>query len=1556
MDCRKFVLLFVFILAFHSITTHGFPGSCFIARLSRERTYKGGAVDIDDWDEKDLQEMGYRKGQGFKVKAHGVYVFGYTVNAEESRPGSIQACINVNNGADCEALLSEFSFKSNSEQGKNISLHATGLMRLFDGDFVSVRVVSSVPWRLRQQSNVFGYMLHEYGMASAFYVTPSSANPLLANQRQLVRSWDVARVKGSFLSAPSLSINLGVFSVLQSGLYFIGLHVVIRKSSEKEIYMVTIVSGNVNLMKRKFGVDEGVETITLSLNALVNLDLGNKLYIHVKKHGKSVSSILPSSSYSVGLLRESTLENHGFNLKSFVKERLKPGSKPLDLSKFTAAHSGGFDTMKKEKYVIEKPGTYLICVNLEVYCSNAPSCTFSFSINEHSLLNSVRNLHHIQASTCRMLFMYKGTYLSFKIRSKNEWYLIERSSISMALLQEIFPAFSLSSAVTSYPSPAAWIKVSKLSVNDHDFTLSSGFNGEDFIISRSGIYKVFTNLIFTNLKQAAISACVAVDGDLSSPDGLFATNSAVSGKHTLTISSAIYLQKKQRLAVFVKSKGRENWNIDKNSSISLIYLGERELIIGFQTTLLDHNTYTSIGWRTPSNWNKPKYMASKPWSFASKRGPSMFGSYKVPADGLYYISTNIIIGKANLIDDRSFFIGMISINDQTDSYLPHTKQSNKLHTSQNDVVSEFTLSISTALSLKTNDSISVKICSKSDVVWMIRKESGFSVILLSEALSNPSPNGFLARYINVSTKVPSQENIGNWTIVSNNNIQFSLGDSLKISGDEILVKRTGMFAILINIQLKENIGEEIELALIDVSLNSKKVCLKSTRIYKEAFAVCNLLLILFKGTRLKISLMGPLENHLVIFGPASTLSVYKIERPKAYPWLFAELQENIQPLSKLNIDSWMYKKTQKGRLLGHDGLTRTSDAREVLLVTANFVFDQVTNGKCTVAISDAFSNKTHMELTSHYNASSIGQATLSFSRVIESSPGRIRQTIDAQGFFISKTSSFSITRLPILSNGQRFSLNMDVNQSLSKTGRLPLRRRAVSNAKTNELLNRDSAYIITVTLAARLKTNYLSVLVETAGGEILMQRMLSKQTDSLNNYIFSGICIPKTPGKVRVSVQGNGNDIVNITRQSNIQVTSIGDNLSHRVVLPFKASTIHYVGTTSMIKLNMQPSLNQNGIIVAEDTVFIRRTGIYLVSLAVLITSFKRLVYTVCLMVSGDKKATVYAVQEIFGKGTISIMNSMYLQRGMYINTFITVSRRASFEVMPGSTLSIVQIKDLDFNVDEKLLPVIYKDILPPGNHSLPLGRPFSLTCYSIADDKIIYNWFRNGNLAQSSYSPVIKIDGQLHESGEYYCETMASGTIIMSKPVKIGFYDEDECLAGAHTCTGPNQTCINLPGTYKCDCDSGLFMRQGKCNDLAKKTKTETAKMDKLNLPVAVVVLAPIAICVFIFLIVVALYTCYKTRKAATQRLIRHSGSFSDQRQLHREDDTLSSLHNRSSEAANCVEETLEMQELNFQMSNKELKEVRFSLQTDCDFDENLEIQDEGSWKDDGYLSPRTI
>ena len=55
----------------------------------------------------------------------------------------------------------------------------------------------------------------------------------------------------------------------------------------------------------------------------------------------------------------------------------------------------------------------------------------------------------------------------------------------------------------------------------------------------------------------------------------------------------------------------------------------------------------------------------------------------------------------------------------------------------------------------------------------------------------------------------------------------------------------------------------------------------------------------------------------------------------------------------------------------------------------------------------------------------------------------------------------------------------------------------------------------------------------------------------------------------------------------------------------------------------------------------------------------------------------------------------------------------------------------------------------------------------------------------------------------------------MISLEASFSVLDEDECLAGTHTCTGPNQTCVNLPGTYKCDCDSGLFMRQGKCNGM---------------------------------------------------------------------------------------------------------------------------------------------
>ena len=125
-------------------------------------------------------------------------------------------------------------------------------------------------------------------------------------------------------------------------------------------------------------------------------------------------------------------------------------------------------------------------------------------------------------------------------------------------------------------------------------------------------------------------------------------------------------------------------------------------------------------------------------------------------------------------------------------------------------------------------------------------------------------------------------------------------------------------------------------------------------------------------------------------------------------------------------------------------------------------------------------------------------------------------------------------------------------------------------------------------------------------------------------------------------------------------------------------------------------------------------------------------------------------------------------------------------------------------------------------------------------------------------------------------------------------------------------------------------------------------------ELPVAAVVLAPIAICVFVFLIVVALYTCYKNKQAAAQRTVIRTTSFSDRMRMHRYGDTVMSPEDQPLNEQGENEQATEI-ELNRQMENKDLREVRFNMETDLDTD-NMESND-GSiaeWREDGYLSPR--
>ena len=60
-------------------------------------------------------------------------------------------------------------------------------------------------------------------------------------------------------------------------------------------------------------------------------------------------------------------------------------------------------------------------------------------------------------------------------------------------------------------------------------------------------------------------------------------------------------------------------------------------------------------------------------------------------------------------------------------------------------------------------------------------------------------------------------------------------------------------------------------------------------------------------------------------------------------------------------------------------------------------------------------------------------------------------------------------------------------------------------------------------------------------------------------------------------------------------------------------------------------------------------------------------------------------------------------------------------------TLAIASIPDdLDYELEDRLLPVVYKSVLSSTRHVGKAGQPLTLRCYAAADGKIIYRWFRN--------------------------------------------------------------------------------------------------------------------------------------------------------------------------------------------------------------------------------------
>lgn len=111
------------------------------------------------------------------------------------------------------------------------------------------------------------------------------------------------------------------------------------------------------------------------------------------------------------------------------------------------------------------------------------------------------------------------------------------------------------------------------------------------------------------------------------------------------------------------------------------------------------------------------------------------------------------------------------------------------------------------------------------------------------------------------------------------------------------------------------------------------------------------------------------------------------------------------------------------------------------------------------------------------------------------------------------------------------------------------------------------------------------------------------------------------------------------------------------------------------------------------------------------------------------------------------------------------------------------------------------------------------------------------------------------------------------------------------------------------------------------------------MGLPVAIILLAPIAILVCVFVVGVAIFTWYRNKKAAVRQLLHHNGSFSEQSELrlqgegHDHFDSQDDSYNEADSG-----QSISMRDL---APIKEAQEVKFSFGSDSS-DSTMDLRED--------------
>ena len=835
----------------------------------------------------------------------------------------------------------------------------------------------------------------------------------------------------------SVDEKQGTFNVNKPGAYYLSYNLILKINAKAALTGAVVLDKNdTSGATLKSIAESNGDIVVLTGAGVLRMTIFSSISIGIQFNKTNdelaTASIQPGSTFTVALVTTAgAVPGFSFILGHGVGVTEKSTK---ELGGWSTAMRGSFHIsvgfLPSRSYIQAIcDGIYMVSINLIISGAPGGTSVLQLFVNQYALREIEIAFPNTTATKItvnihQIMNLYKSDIVKLTILAKkNAVQIMQDSTYSMVLVNKISQhTTGFNTRLKGNFSVTEVNKQEMISGWPTDYndvtefkspgTFSQLVNNRDFSAPHRGIYLITANL---KIQWQSVAGSKLIISIYSQPN-LFAlvkrtlSHDGYSNLTDVSLSTTAELRIANPVSVTIETQYGQTLVLP-GSSFSAVQLPV--YYPGMLARLPNAKAFSATGWKPINGWKTDQIHGG--YDFL-KGINSVSGTYRIPNDGLYLVSANIIVADLEVVE------ALITNNKDI-------RIESGIFTKVGNPTMTMTLNLGGIMQLKKADEVFVAVNSPSDTDWSIKGNTGFSVAYIGQ-----NSHAFRAQ-IPTTTKVAKIE----WTNITNWQTKLHIGGSFTSSSGVFVIPVSGVYhstAIVILGNADSTIvGSEYKLAIMSNGVQvtglyadiSGPKTVPSARRYYPLFVSGS-----FKATKgdvITLAVYSSQDRDYTIFELSSWSLFLLVESTDATQTGFSaskNLQQNF--LSTVGntwyvTDKWKAATNGVGSFytpsLIHfdDGKSVTIQTTGFYLISAN-IHIQREASPSVIKMALFVQGELQQNGISYENIRKWNSFTLHFSGVAFLMQGDILQlmissTAKFDGLMIHKESGFSIVMMPI---------------------------------------------------------------------------------------------------------------------------------------------------------------------------------------------------------------------------------------------------------------------------------------------------------------------------------------------------------------------------------------------------------------------------------------------------------------------------------------------------------------------------------------------------------------